>query len=70
MRVELDMDDELVRRAIHITKETSMADAIRHAVKAYVARETAERFENIAGSMEFDPEYLAQREREHPGSIS
>ena len=68
MRVELDMD-ELVRRAIHVTKETSVADAIRHAVKAYVARETAEGFRQIAGKIQFDPEYLAEREREHPGTI-
>ena len=69
MRVELEIDDEFMRRLIHITKETGPADAIRHAVKEYVSHETAERFKTFAGRMQFDPEYLAEREREHPGSV-
>jgi Arc/MetJ family transcription regulator len=69
MRVELEIDDELLRRALVVTKETSAADAIRHAVKEFVRVEAASGIRKMLGKMEFDPGYLAERERDHPGSV-
>jgi hypothetical protein len=68
MRVEFDIDDELARRLLHLTKETSMAEAIRGVVAEFVRGETVRRFQEM-GTIEFDSEYLAEREREHPGSV-
>jgi hypothetical protein len=65
LRVELEIDNELARRLFHLTKETSMAEAVRGVVADFVRRETAKRFRDM-GSVEFDPEYLAELEREHP----
>jgi len=70
MRIELDIDDELVRRVRHLTGEASVSDAIREAFGEYARTETAGRFEKLRGRIQFDPAYLAEREREHPGTIS
>jgi Arc/MetJ family transcription regulator len=66
MRVEFEIDNELLRRTLVVTKETSAADAIRHAVKEFVRVETARGMREFLETAELDQEYLAERDREHP----
>lgn len=69
MKLGIDSDDELVRRACHVTEVDDPAAAVLRAVQRYVTHETLEGFRRIAGKIEFDSEYLAQRQRDHPGTI-
>jgi hypothetical protein len=69
MRVEFDIDDDLVRRIRHLTGETSVSDALRAALNEYARVEALRHFDGLRGSMHFDPEFLTEREREHPGTI-
>ncbi len=65
MRIEIEIDDELMRRCCHLTKEKSPTDAIRAAVRDYVNRATYELFKS-GPPIEFDADWVEERAREHP----
>ena len=62
----IDIDDDLVRQAQVVTKEADASVALVRAVEEYVHRTTVEGLKELAGKVEFDEEWLAQRERQHP----
>ena len=66
MRVELEIEDELLRRTLVVTREKSAADAIRYAVKEFVRTEASRGMREFLETADFDQEYLAERDREHP----
>lgn len=65
MKIILDLEDELVRRAKVLTGADDPAVAIRKAVEEYVARATLEGIKSLAGKIQFDEGWLEQYRREH-----
>ena len=65
MKIRLELDDELIRRAKVLTKEDDIAAAIRKAVVGYVHRATVEGIKSLAGKIQFAEEWLEQYRKEH-----
>jgi hypothetical protein len=66
MKIRIELEDELVRRARFLAKEDDTAVAIRKAVETYVNHATAEGIKRLAGRIQFDEDWLEQYRKEHP----
>ena len=68
-RISLHIEDQTVDDLMRFTGETSATKAIRKAIDELIQRERnvrIEKLQKMAGTIEFDEEWLAQRRREHP----
>lgn len=63
MRTTLDLDDELIASLLRRHPGRTKTAAIETAIRDHLARAAAEAIIAMAGTVEFDEEFLAQMER-------
>ena len=68
-RTSLHIEEQTISYLMQFTGEKSAAKAIRKAIDDLIQRERDARikeFQKMAGTIQFDEEWLAQRQRDHP----
>ena len=63
MATNLDLDPELVNRALRVSGERTKKGAVTKALREFIARREQKALLRLFGKLEWDPDYDYKRER-------
>jgi len=63
MATNLQLDDEMIRKAVKLGKHRTKKEAVNQALKTYVQRLEQEKVFNLFGTVDYDPAYDYKKQR-------
>jgi Arc/MetJ family transcription regulator len=63
MATNLQLDDEMINKAVNLGKHKSKKEAVNQALKTYVQSLEQEKILSLFGTVEYDPDYDYKKQR-------
>jgi len=63
MATNLQLDDEMINKAVNLGKHKSKKEAVNQALKTYVQSLEQEKVLSLFGTVEYDPDYDYKKQR-------
>ena len=63
MATNLQLDDDMINKAVHLGKHKSKKEAVNQALRAYVQSLEQEKILSLFGTVEYDPDYDYKKQR-------